>query len=71
MKLSVSIPPEDVEFLDAYADAHALSSRSAVVRKAIRTLRRGELPDAYGNAWEEWKAGGEEDLWDRAVGDGL
>jgi Arc/MetJ-type ribon-helix-helix transcriptional regulator len=71
MKLSVSIPGEDVEFLDAYAEAHALSSRSAVVHQAIRVLRREQLPDAYAEAWEEWDAAGEGELWDRASGDGL
>lgn len=71
MKVSVSLPGEDVEFLDAYADAHALSSRSAVVQQAIRVLRREELPNAYGQAWEEWEAAGERELWDQFAGDGL
>lgn len=71
MKVSVSLPGEDIEFLDAYAEAHALSSRSAVVQRAIRVLRRELLPDAYGRAWEEWDAAGERELWDQVVGDGL
>ncbi len=71
MKVSVSLPGEDVEFLDAYADAHALSSRSAVVQQAIRALRREELPEAYGRAWAESEAAGDGQLWDQAVGDGL
>jgi hypothetical protein len=71
MKVSVSLPGEDVEFLDAYAEAHAFPSRSAVVQQAIRMLRLGELGDAYGPAWEEWANSGEEGLWEQAVGDGL
>ena len=47
MKLSVSLPDEDVEFLDAYAHAQGLSSRSAVVHKAVRLLRGAELAPAY------------------------
>jgi Arc/MetJ-type ribon-helix-helix transcriptional regulator len=71
MKLSVSLLGEDVEFLDAYADAHALASRSAVVQEAIRALRRSELPDAYGEAWGEWGSSADVELWDRTAGDGL
>jgi Arc/MetJ-type ribon-helix-helix transcriptional regulator len=71
MKVSVSLPSEDVAFLDAYASAHAYSSRSAVVHRAIRGLRLGELHEAYGDAWAEWDASGEADSWDAVVGDGL
>ncbi len=71
MKVSVSLPGEDVAFLDAYASAHAYSSRSAVVHQAIRVLRLGELHDAYGDAWAEWDANGEADRWDALVSDGL
>jgi Arc/MetJ-type ribon-helix-helix transcriptional regulator len=71
MKVSVSLPSEDVEFLDAYAQAHALSSRSAAVQQAIRMLRGQELPDAYDHAWEEWETTGQGELWDRVAGDGL
>jgi Arc/MetJ-type ribon-helix-helix transcriptional regulator len=71
MKVSVSLPDDDVEFLDAYAQAHAFSSRSAVVQRAIRTLRLEELPDAYREAWEEWRTTGESTVWDETAGDGL
>jgi Arc/MetJ-type ribon-helix-helix transcriptional regulator len=71
MKVSVSLPGEDVEFLDAYAEAHAFPSRSAVVQQAIRVLRLGELGDAYGPAWEEWAAGDDGELWEPTVSDGL
>jgi Arc/MetJ-type ribon-helix-helix transcriptional regulator len=70
MKLSVSLPDDDVVFLDAYAAAQGISSRSAVMHKAVRLLRASELGPAYEGAWDEWS---EEDpaLWDSTVGDGL
>jgi Arc/MetJ-type ribon-helix-helix transcriptional regulator len=71
MKLSVSLPAEDVDFLDAYAAAQGIDSRSAVVQRAVRLLRDSELAVAYADAWEEWEASGAADDWDRVVGDGL
>jgi Arc/MetJ-type ribon-helix-helix transcriptional regulator len=71
MKVSVSLPGEDVAFLDAYASAHAFPSRSAVVQQAIRALRLGDLDEAYGKAWEEWSESGEADLWEATAGDGV
>jgi Arc/MetJ-type ribon-helix-helix transcriptional regulator len=71
MKVSVSLPGEDVAFLDEYANSHAYPSRSAVVHQAIRALRLGELHKAYGDAWAEWDASGEADVWSAVVGDGV
>lgn len=71
MKVSVSLRGEDVAFLDAYAEAHAFSSRSAVLQQAIRLLRQGELGDAYGSAWEEWASSGEAETWEPTAADGL
>lgn len=71
VKLSVSLPDEDVEFLDAYANAHASPSRSAVVQTAIHALRLRDLADAYAAAANEWSAGDDADLWDETAGDGL
>jgi hypothetical protein len=58
-------------FLDEYASSHAYSSRSAVVPKAIRALRLGELHEAYGDSWAEWESSGEAGSWDAVVGDGV
>jgi Arc/MetJ-type ribon-helix-helix transcriptional regulator len=71
MKVSVSLPGEDVEFLDAYAQAHSFPSRSAVLHQAVRALRLDELREAYGPAWDEWVSTGEADAWEPTVGDGL
>ena len=71
MKLSVSLPSEDVEFLDAYAAAEGVGSRSAAVHRAVRLLRATELQDEYDAAWQEWDESGEAAVWDAAVGDEL
>jgi Arc/MetJ-type ribon-helix-helix transcriptional regulator len=71
MKVSVSLPDEDVEFLDAYAEAQGFPSRSAALHKAVRLLRASELGPAYEKAWEEWFAGDDDKLWEPTTGDGL
>ena len=68
MKLSLSIPVGDVEFLDAYAAEHELPSRSAAVHHAIRALRIAALPAAYASAWSE--AEDDAAAWDVTAGDG-
>jgi len=70
MKLSVSLPDEDVKFLDDYAKQLGIESRSAVVHRAVRLLQASELGPAYEAAWEEWAAG-DADAWDATVADGL
>ena len=71
MKVSVSLPEDDVEFLDAYAQEQGIESRSAVLHKAVRLLRALELGDAYAEAWDEWGGSDDAQLWDSAVTDGL
>jgi len=71
MKLSVSLPDEDVEFLDRYASDRKIGSRSAVVQKAVQILRASELGAAYEGAWADWSDGGEAEMWEFSVGDGL
>ncbi len=70
MKVSVSIPDEDVEFLDNYSKTHQIESRSAAVQRAIRLLRASELGDAYAAAFAEWADDtAASDAWDSAVVD--
>jgi len=71
VKLSVSLPDEDVATLDDYAHAQGLKSRSAAVQRAIRMLRQPALEQDYAAAWDEWEASGEEDTWEAAAADGL
>ncbi len=71
MKLSVSLPAEDVEFLDTYARIHGHASRSAALREAVRLLRAAGLGAAYAEAWQEWSSSGEAQDWQVATGDGV
>jgi Arc/MetJ-type ribon-helix-helix transcriptional regulator len=69
MKLSVTLPVEDVEFLAAYA-RERVESRSAVLHRAIQLLRASELADDYADAWDEWSASDKAAGWGSTVGDG-
>jgi len=71
MKVSVSLPDEDVAFLDSYATSQGISSRSAALHKAVRLLRASELGPDYEAAWAEWSQGPDEQLWEATTGDGL
>lgn len=71
MKLSVSLPDEDVALLDEYARASGLGSRSAAVRHAVRMLRLPELEQDYEAAWQEWEASGDRAAWTVTAADGL
>ncbi len=71
MKLSVSLPAEDVEFLDEYARNQGIESRSAAVLRAVRLLKGAGLGSAYEEAWDDWQRSGEADLWEVTAGDGL
>ena len=70
MKLSISLPAEEVGFVDDYARSQGIKSRSGVMQAALRLLRTSQLADDYASAWAEWT---EEDarLWDRAADDGI
>ena len=70
MKVSVSLPDDDVAFLDDYAKRQK-STRSGALHKAVRLLRAAGLGAAYERAWQEWSATGEADAWEAAVGDGI
>lgn len=71
MKISVSLPEEDVGFVDEYVERTGSSSRSAAIHDAIALLRNASLEDAYLVAWDEWESGGEADVWEIVVGDGV
>ncbi len=71
MKLSVSLPDEDVALLDAYMRQSGLTSRSAALRHAIHLLRHPDLEQHYAAAWQEWEASGEQELWEHTTADGL
>lgn len=71
MKLSVSLPDEDVAVLDEYARAAGLSSRSAAVHHAVRMLRLPNLEQDYEAAWIEWEASGDHAAWSVTEADGI
>lgn len=71
MKISVSLPDEDIEFLDRYARENGIGSRSATLHDAVRLLRAAQLEDAYAAAWQEWADSGDSDLWEPTAADGL
>ena len=71
MKLSVSLPEEDVATLDEYAHSSGLASRSAALQHAIHLLRHVDLEQDYASAWDEWESSGDQALWDATAGDGL
>ena len=64
MKVSVSVPALDVEFLDAYVQARGLKSRSEAVREAVRLLRDADLRAAYEAEWADGEEGEYAEWWD-------
>lgn len=71
MKLSVSVSEQDVAVIDEYARSAGLPSRSAAIQHAIRLLGQADLENDYAQAWQDWDASGERDVWEGTVGDGL
>lgn len=71
MKLSVSLPEEDVALLDSYAHSAGLASRSAAIHHAILLLRDVDLEGDYEAAWDEWESSGEQSAWAGTTADGL
>jgi hypothetical protein len=71
MKVSVSLPDDDVEFLDAYAEATGIQSRSAVLHKAVGLLRTSQLGNAYEEAWASWQDSDDDSAWEAVTADGL
>jgi Arc/MetJ-type ribon-helix-helix transcriptional regulator len=71
VKLSVSLPDDDVAFLDAWVADERAASRSAALHEALRLLRRADLEAEYAEAFTEWADSGEGEVWAAAVGDGV
>jgi hypothetical protein len=71
MKLSVSLPADDVAILDEFARRQGLSSRSAALHHAVGMLRLTELEQDYEAAWAEWESSGDQASWEATVADGM
>jgi Arc/MetJ-type ribon-helix-helix transcriptional regulator len=66
MKISVSLPEEDIRFLDEQG-----VNRSAALHEAVVLLRERQLADQYAEAFREWTDSPDAGLWDAATADGL
>ncbi len=66
MRTSVSLPDEDVRFLDEQG-----KSRSAVLQQAVALLRERQLAGQYAEAFEEWGSLPDAPLWDAVARDVL
>ena len=64
MKLSVSLPDEECEFLDKCVEDGQYPSRSAVVLRALRLLRSADLGAMYAEAFAEWQSSEDGADWD-------
>lgn len=71
MKLSVSLPDEDVALLDEYVRTSGAASRSAALQQAVRRLRHPDLEQDYATAWTEWDSSGEHAVWGGTAADGV
>lgn len=71
MKVSVSLPDEDLAYIDEYVRRTGAPSRSSVLHQAVTLLRMSEIEDAYAAAWDEWRQTEDSQLWDATSGDGL
>lgn len=71
MKLSVSLPDEDVAILDEFARSTGLPSRSAALHHAVRMLRLPDLEQDYEAAWREWEKAGDQAAWSVTAADGI
>jgi len=71
MKISVSLPEEDLAYIDEYVRRSGAPSRSSVLHQAVALLRMSEIEDAYASAWDEWQQTEDRELWDSASVDGL
>jgi Arc/MetJ-type ribon-helix-helix transcriptional regulator len=65
-KLSISLPPSLVEFIENYKLNKGCKSRSQVIEEALELLRNQELEEAYRQASAEVDSD-----WDVTVADGL
>lgn len=64
MKLSVSLPDVECEFLDKCVEQGLYPSRSAIVLRALRLLRSADLGKMYSDAFDEWDESDEGADWD-------
>jgi Arc/MetJ-type ribon-helix-helix transcriptional regulator len=64
VKISVSLPDDECEYLNRSVDEGQYPSRSAVVLRALRLLRSADLGTTYAEAFSEWASSDEGADWD-------
>lgn len=69
-KLSVSLSPADIAFIDAVA-VRFDGNRSAAIHDLVRLGRELAAADDYAAAFEEWEESGDAAAWESATADGL
>jgi Arc/MetJ-type ribon-helix-helix transcriptional regulator len=70
VKISVSLPDDDIAFIDSYCAEKGRPSRSAVLHEAINLLREQNLSTYYEAAFKEFAESGDAALWDVTANDG-
>jgi hypothetical protein len=69
-KLSVSLSPADVAFIDSIA-VRFEGNRSAAIHDLVRLGRELAAADDYAAAFDEWESSGDAAAWESATADGL
>ena len=69
-KLSVSLTPADVAFIDSLA-VRFDGNRSAAIHDLVRLGRELAAADDYAAAFDEWESSGDAAAWETVVADGL
>lgn len=70
-KVSITIRPDLMRFLESYQTANKLENRSAVINQALEKLRNEALAKEYREASKEWDSNPDAAIWERTAGDGL
>lgn len=68
-KLSVSLDPQLLHFLEGDQQQHKLKTKSDVIGEAPKLLRERELEGQYAAALREWQE--DAPAWEAVAGDGL
>lgn len=71
MKVSVSLPDDDVAFLDEVVRQELAPTRSAALHQAVALLRHASLERSYAAAWAEWRDEDGDATWSATDQDGL
>lgn len=70
-KLSISVDPGLVRFVEHYQKRHSVRTKSEVVERALVALREAELAQQYADAYREWAEADDAGLWETTAADGL